>query len=218
MKESLLLKDYAFIKIGLCSFLIYCVLVYIDAFELLAEWFSRYEKYELDELFLILPVYAFGLSVFVLIRQKKMTRLIQELRHEITHRKLIENKLNEKECLLSNHLENTPIGTVVWDLKFIITEWNPAAEKIFGYKNSEAIGKNMIKLLFKKDSHKVGDEIINDLLNTAGGVKMVTKNMTKTGTLISCHWSNTLFRNKYGVMLGVASLIVDISKKMKPKP
>ena len=35
---------------------------------------------------------------------------------------------------LKLHFDQTPLGIIEWDKDFTVIRWNPAAEKIFGYK------------------------------------------------------------------------------------
>lgn len=200
-------KSTAIIITGSCSLVLYVFLIYVDGFEMIVEWSRQYEKYEIDELLLVLPVYAFALSIFVLIEQKQLKKTNQDLQHEIAQRKLIENKLKDSEYMLANHLNSTPVAVIFWDFKFKITLWNPAAEKIYGYKKSEVIGKNLIGLLFQETYHDSGDKIIHDLTKNDNSVQRIIVNINNKGEPLPCHWSNTLLRNRYERAVGVASLI-----------
>lgn len=68
---------------------------------------------------------------------------------DITKRKLVELKMLEQQekLLISKHtIHNVADGVVTIDPTGIIRSFNPAAEKLFGYSASEAIGCN-VKLL-----------------------------------------------------------------------
>lgn len=41
---------------------------------------------------------------------------------------------------LKLHFDQTPLGIIEWDKDFKVIRWNPAAEKIFGFSEEEAIG------------------------------------------------------------------------------
>ena len=73
---------------------------------------------------------------------------------------------NEKEWLASLRLaaivEFSDDAIIGKDLNSIITSWNPAAERMFGYAATEIIGKP-ITLLFPPD--RIQEE--NEILNTA---------------------------------------------------
>jgi PAS domain-containing protein len=38
------------------------------------------------------------------------------------------------------HFERTPLAVIEWDRQHRVTAWNPAAEAIFGFSVSEALG------------------------------------------------------------------------------
>ncbi len=64
--------------------------------------------------------------------------------HDITERKLIENKLIQKTMYLDNILRSaTEYAIATTDLDLCITYYNPLAEKFFGYTAEEAIGKTV---------------------------------------------------------------------------
>ena len=50
-------------------------------------------------------------------------------------------------------INNSPVAIVVINQDFIIREWNPAAEKLFGYTSAEAIGKNIDRLITNEEIH-----------------------------------------------------------------
>ena len=55
----------------------------------------------------------------------------------------ISDRLCVEEALLRQALtfENIYDGVIVTDLKGCIVDWNPAAERMFGYAKSEVLGK-----------------------------------------------------------------------------
>jgi len=49
---------------------------------------------------------------------------------DMTERKLAENKIKESQQRLSSHLNNTPLGSIFWNINFKVIEWNSSAEQI----------------------------------------------------------------------------------------
>lgn len=45
-------------------------------------------------------------------------------------------------------LESAPGGIVIFDSSGEIADWNPAAEMLFGYKRSQAVGRDLVDLVF----------------------------------------------------------------------
>ena len=66
---------------------------------------------------------------------------------DITERKAALNELGERELRLRAIADSAQDAMVLLDNHGVITLWNPAAERIFGYSASEALGKNAHVLL-----------------------------------------------------------------------
>ena len=133
--------------------------------------------------------------------------------HDITERVRIEEELKESEQRLSLHVQHTPLGAIDWDLDFRVMEWNQSAEKIFGYKREDTIGKHASELINIAKQHMQASEIWNNLLNLQGGEVTVIENKTREGKIIVCEWHNTPLIDKAGKVIGVSSLVQDITEK-----
>jgi len=135
----------------------------------------------------------------------------------ITERKLVEEIIFNNKQRLEEHLNNTPLASIVWDLNFNCLEWNKSAEKIFGYTSKEAIGKNAFDLIIpKKLSNKV-DILWNSLLKENGGYKISIENNTKSGKTIHCDWYNAIIKDINGNIISIASLANNITQQKKSK-
>src|SRR5258706_12880701 len=62
---------------------------------------------------------------------------------DITERKQAEDKLQLAYQSLSYHVENTPLAVIEFDKDLVVKRWSKRAEEIFGWKASEALGKNI---------------------------------------------------------------------------
>ncbi|MDA3790646.1 MAG: PAS domain S-box protein [Desulfobacula sp.] len=133
----------------------------------------------------------------------------------INERKKVEEALRESEHKLSTHLQNTPVGATSWDLNFKTIEWNPAAETIFGYTKDEALGKHVTELILPEDMKELVDGIFQDLISEKGGARSTNENITKDGRRIMCDWYNTALKDSNGRVVGLASLVHDITERMQ---
>ena len=112
------------------------------------------------------------------------------------------------------HIENTPLAVVEWDLGFHVASWNQSAEKIFGYSREEAVGQNGEFIVPAQWRSEVG-HVWQELLKQEGGSRSTNSNVTKDGRVISCEWYNTPLVDESGRVLGVASLVHDVTEREK---
>ncbi|MDJ0771857.1 MAG: PAS domain S-box protein [Mastigocoleus sp. MO_167.B18] len=91
---------------------------------------------------------------------------------DITARKQVEQKIREQAALL----DLTTDAIVLRDLYNNILLWNKSAEKLYGWKEEEVIGKNANRLL--KTEFKHSEEILNTVLEKGiwrGELKKISK-------------------------------------------
>ncbi len=143
---------------------------------------------------------------------EELEQKIETLEKEAIIRKQVTKALRESEYKLNNLLQNTPIAAITWDLNFRVSEWNPAAEAIFGYYKKEAIGKHPAELILSGEVKEMVDGVFTDLISEKGGARSTNENLTKDGKRIICDWYNTALKDADGKVVGVASLVHDITK------
>jgi diguanylate cyclase (GGDEF)-like protein/PAS domain S-box-containing protein len=114
---------------------------------------------------------------------------------------------------LSDHLHNTPLAAISWDENFKVSQWNKAAEKIFGYTADEAIGRHPIGLIVSDLLSEEMDEIYKALMENKGEWRNNNDNITKDGRTINCEWYNTTLFDGAGKVIGVASLCEDVTAR-----
>jgi len=132
---------------------------------------------------------------------------------DITDHKRAEEEIRQSQQRLRMHLENTPLAVVEWDLNFRVAAWNSAAERIFGYTRQEALGQDG-HFIVPPEVHPAVDRVWQELLNKKGGKKgHPNDNITKDGVVISCEWYNTPLVDDAGRILGVASLVQDVTER-----
>ncbi|MFZ1156229.1 MAG: ATP-binding protein, partial [Candidatus Sulfotelmatobacter sp.] len=108
---------------------------------------------------------------------------------------------------------HTPLAVIEWDLDFRVASWNPAAERIFGYSRAEAIGQHA-SFTVPPNFREHVDRVWHDLLAQRGGARSTNDNITKDGRTISCEWYNTPLVDDSGRVLGVASLVQDVTERV----
>jgi two-component system sensor kinase len=120
--------------------------------------------------------------------------------------------LRDSMARLKLQFDRMPVGCVVWNPKFLVQSWNPAAEKIFGFTASEAMGKHPYELIVPKDVQPHVDDIWSRLLAGDTTAHSVNENVSKDGRTIICDWTNTPLKEADGGVVGVLSMIQDITE------
>jgi len=142
---------------------------------------------------------------------EELEQRIKKIEQETVIRIQKKKALLESQHNIVPHFQNTLIGVISWDLNFRVIEWNDAAEAIFGYSKAETMGKHATELILPEDTKKMVDDIFQDLISENGGIHSTNENLTKDGSQIICDWYNTVLKDADGKVIGVASLVHDIT-------
>ncbi len=160
-------------------------------------------------IFLVFFVFIF----FSLLASKRIFNSTQQkirLRIEADNREQAIELMHQKQAL---HLQNTPLAIIEFDIYLNITEWNKAAEKIFGYTRDEALGENIIRLILPRDSSDEAEKLWQRLLNHEAVTGAAIENKTKSGSPIYCEWFVTPLTDNKNNIICIASMALDITDK-----
>ena len=139
---------------------------------------------------------------------------------EFAHRSA-EQRLFASEQKLRLHIQQTPMAVVTSSLDGVVTEWNPGAERMFGYLREEAMGVLLDQL--------IAVPVVDEKMTAAGnpaqmnfdhrrhdeGLHQIGRNHTKDGNDVYCEWINTPLVAKDGSIVGVTSLAMDVGERMR---
>jgi PAS domain S-box-containing protein len=123
-------------------------------------------------------------------------------------------KLRDINQRLEFNIERMPIAHIVWDSDFRVVEWNPHAEKIFGWTARQAIGRHANELMVPQDMKAVVNVAWEDVMvrgNPSG--RSVNENVTRDGRRIICEWFNGPICDDRGSILGCISMAHDITER-----
>ncbi len=79
--------------------------------------------------------------------------------HNEAQLKLLNEQLRERESNLQQLFFYAPDAIIVIDTESIVRYWNPKAEKIFGWEQSEVVGKSLSEIIIPpqyREAHKIG--------------------------------------------------------------
>lgn len=141
----------------------------------------------------------------------------QPLRMSGTHVDISKRKHAEEDRRLAlervlNHVEQTPLAVIEFDVDFKISAWNHAAELIFGFSRKDAIGMRAEELIVPPAARAHVEEIWADLISGEGGGRSTNENITAAGETRLCEWYNTPLLSESGDVVGVASMVQDVTE------
>ena len=140
-------------------------------------------------------------------------RIFTAVVHDVTEQRDLVERLNDALQRLQFHVERMPLAYIVWDVDFKVVEWNPAAERIFGYTKAEATHKHAYELIVPPEAVPTVDSVWEDLLSGSTTSHRINPNVRKDGSRLSCEWFNTSLRDSSGRVRGVASMAMDVSER-----
>jgi PAS domain S-box-containing protein len=133
--------------------------------------------------------------------------------HDVSEQYRLRQAADESKERLSLHRDQTPLGAIEWNTHFEFVDWNPAAERIFGFKKEEVQGKHVTECILPESMREEINIIWQNLLHENGGSHNVNENITKDGRTILCEWFNTPLVDADGNVIGVASMVDDITER-----
>jgi PAS domain S-box-containing protein len=122
--------------------------------------------------------------------------------------------MEEAEMRFAAIAESSTDAIITKTTTGVITSWNPAAEKIFGYRAEEIVGRPMLALI---PPHRAEEEPAL-LARVARGERVGhfdSERVRKDGTLVYVSIALSPIRDRAGRIVGVASVARDITAQKK---
>ncbi len=132
--------------------------------------------------------------------------------HDLSKVRRLESELARKNRFMANILRDSEDAIITLDLDDIVTSWNKGAERIFGYLESEMLGKP-IGLLVPPDLNEAREmESIARKFRAQGAVRShQTERITKDGRRIQIIFTRTAIRDDSGRVIGSSSVVKDVT-------
>ena len=142
---------------------------------------------------------------------------VLSLIQDVTESKRADEEIRMAHQRLTTHLSNSPLAIIEWDENLIIRSWSVQAEKIFGWKEQEVVGKHFsdLNLVYEEDfaaTAIISGELMNGEVKNN---KIVNRNNTKTGKVIYCQWNNSVLQAPDGQVETVLSLVQDVTERVE---
>jgi PAS domain S-box-containing protein len=136
---------------------------------------------------------------------------------DITHIKKSEQALRENAKRLGELaaiVESSDDVILSKDLNGIITSWNAAATRLFGYSSNEMIGTSILKLI--PDHLHSEETIILESIRAGRSIEhFETARLTKSGQLLDVSVTISPVKDEQGQVIGASKILRDISGRKR---
>jgi PAS domain S-box-containing protein len=136
---------------------------------------------------------------------------------DISARRQAEEAAQTAYRQLSFHVESSPLAVIEWDSDFRVSRWSVSAERLFGWKADEVIGKhvNEWQFVFADDVDAVA--LVTNRQREGVEVHGVqrNRNYTREGSILFCEWYNSVLHDERGELVSVLSLVLDVTAREK---
>ncbi|MFA6411899.1 MAG: PAS domain S-box protein [Syntrophales bacterium] len=147
----------------------------------------------------------------IIINGKRYGRLWHH--YDITERKREERALKETNETLDTIINSSPVAIIALDHNGSVTRWNPAAEQMFGWQESEVLGQFLpIVSEDKRAEHLLLRERV---LRGEGFSNVEARRRKKDGSSIDISISTAPMRDSNGRITGIMSVSIDITERMR---
>ena len=122
--------------------------------------------------------------------------------------------VDPKLLLAAMLLESSDDAIIGKDTQSVITTWNPAAQRLYGYSAEEVIGKN-ISFLLPPDRLNELEAVLGRVANGAGAQHYDTKRIHKDGGLIEVAMTVSPIRDRAGAIVGTSTIQRNITERKR---
>jgi len=137
------------------------------------------------------------------------------LAQDVTDQLRAEAERAELLARLDLQIERLPLAYLLSGPDFRYTRWNPAAERTFGFDQTEVLGRHPFDVVVPEPSRPLVADVFARLAAGDMNAHGTCENVTKDGRTIVCEWHNTPLLGPDGTFLGVLSLAQDVTARTR---
>lgn len=136
---------------------------------------------------------------------------------DMTQARRAQEKLDAALRRLEFHVENSPLAVIEWDREFRVIRWSAQAERVFGWKSEEVLGKHALEWAFvhEADRARIGEVITRLDAGTERRNTSHNRNYSKSGAVLDCEWHNSALLDAEGKLVSILSLVLDVTARTR---
>lgn len=112
-------------------------------------------------------------------------------------------------------VENSPLAVIEWDSDFRVSRWSESAERLFGWKALEVLGKHVSdwRFVLAEDLEAVEQVGQRQREGSERHGVLYNRNYRKDGLVLHCEWYNSVLTSDSGELVSVLSLVLDVTAR-----
>jgi PAS domain S-box-containing protein len=131
---------------------------------------------------------------------------------DVTERRQAEERLRGAHQMLAALVEGSSLAIVGVDADLIVTLWNPAAERLFGWTAEEVIGRPY-PIVPEGKEEEMGRNRDAAFLEGRSLVDVELRRRRKDGSLVDVSFSNGVLRDAAGRVYGIVAFFADLTER-----
>jgi len=132
---------------------------------------------------------------------------------DVTEQKQLESAARDSQLRYRALYNTTPLAFILWDRQGHIAEWNHRAETLFGWPAAKVIGQRVHRLLLPEENRASFSQCITHLIQGHNDGQYRGQAKHADGRTLTCNWYNVALRNHSGTLIGILSLVLDVSEE-----
>ncbi len=134
---------------------------------------------------------------------------------DVTERRRAEDALRASEARYRDMFDAVPFALIVFDHGYHVLEWSRSAERIFGWRREEAVGRYTMDFLVPEETGEEVSRRLRAVRNAASAPFHVNRNLRKDGSQITCRWQDVVFRDSQGRPNYILATAEDITHQVE---
>jgi PAS domain S-box-containing protein len=124
-----------------------------------------------------------------------------------------QRRIDMAKALLAEVVGSSLDAIITKDLHGVVTSWNAAAERMFGYSASEAIGQPVSALIIPPDRRHEEEMFLKRLRQGERIEDFETERVAKDGRIIQISVTVSPVRNRHGEVVGASKIGRDVTQR-----
>ena len=139
---------------------------------------------------------------------------VMRIAHDIMPRRQAERERDAALAEMQMHVDRLPLAYIKFDRDMAVVDWNPAAERMFGFTRGEMVGaQSGLDRLMGPEALAGVRAVVGRLRAGDAAAHSIHEHLTKDGRRITCEWVNTPLLDRTGAFHGVVGLVQDITRR-----